>query len=102
MTLRTNTLALSLAMSLALPAAAAAQTTDLDNVVVTATRTAITADASLAAVEVIDRDAIQRSQARSLQDLLRGRAGLDLANQGVLGKVATPLRRDTESDPTLL
>src|SRR5690606_28139133 len=53
---RTNSLAMSLALSLAPPAAAAAQTTDLDNVVVTATRTAITADASLAAVEVIDRD----------------------------------------------
>ena len=101
MTLRTNTLALSLAMSLALPAAAAAQTTDLDNVVVTATRTAITADASLAAVEVIDRDAIERSQARSLQDLLRGRAGIDLANQGGLGKVSTLFLRGTESDHTL-
>ncbi len=101
MTLRTNTLAIALAISLALPAAAAAQTTDLDNVVVTATRTALTADASLAAVEVIERDAIERSQARSLQDLLRGRAGIDLANQGGLGKVSTLFLRGTESDHTL-
>src|SRR5690606_19126658 len=56
---------------------------------------------SLAAVEVIDRDAIERSQARSLQDLLRGRAGIDLANQGGLGKVSTLFLRGTESDHTL-
>ena len=92
---------ITLAVSLALPAAAAAQTTDLDNVVVTATRTATTGDASLAAVEVIDRDDIERSQAQSLQDLLRGRAGIDLSNQGGLGKVSTLFLRGTESDHTL-
>jgi vitamin B12 transporter len=92
---------ITLAGSLAIPAAAAAQTTDLDNVVVTATRTATATDASLAAVEVIDRDAIERSQAQSLQELLRGRAGIDLANQGGLGKVSTLFLRGTESDHTL-
>jgi len=76
-------------------------TTDLDNVVVTATRTASTTDDSLAAVEVIDRREIERSQARSLQDLLRGRAGIDLSNQGGLGKVSTLFLRGTESDHTL-
>src|SRR5690606_36389385 len=40
MQLRKTILAASLAVSLALPAAAAAQSTDLDNVLVTATRTA--------------------------------------------------------------
>ena len=78
---------LILAIGLAVPAAAAAQTADLDTVVITGTRTAVTADQSLAAVEVIDHDEILRSQAHSLQDLLRGRAGIDLANQGGLGKV---------------
>ena len=56
--------------------------TDLDEVLVTATRTATTVDATLAPVEVIDRAAIERSQARSLPDLLQGRAGVSISNQG--------------------
>jgi vitamin B12 transporter len=102
MQLRLFPLAGILAVSLALPATAAAQsTTDLDNILVTGTRTAVTTDQSLAAVEVIDRAQIERSQAHSLQDLLRGRAGIDLANQGGLGKVSTLFMRGTESDHTL-
>jgi vitamin B12 transporter len=93
------------ALLLAFPLHAGAQAlgdpTDLRDVVVTGTRTAITADQSLAAVEVIDRAAIERSQARSLQDLLRGRAGIDIANQGGRGKVSTLFLRGTESDHTL-
>ena len=102
---------LPLALLLALPFQASAQSTqssappnaatDLDQVVVTGTRTAITADQSLAAVEVIDRAQIERSQAHSLQELLRGRAGIDLANQGGRGKVSTLFLRGTESDHTL-
>ena len=58
-----------LAVALSLPSLAFAQSEDakdLDNVVVTATRTAITADAALVAVEVIDRKDIERSSACSL------------------------------------
>ncbi len=73
----------------------------LDKVTVTATRTAVTVDDSLAAVEVIDHDQIKRSQARSLPELLRGHAGINLANQGGLGKVSTLFMRGTESDHTL-
>ncbi len=75
--------------------------TDLGEVVVTATRTAVTVDQSLAAVEIIDREQIQRSQARSLPELLRGRAGVNLVNQGGLGKISTLFLRGTESDHTL-
>jgi len=93
-----------LAAALALPCLGHAQDNDardLDNVVVSATRTAITADAALAAVEVIDRSAIERSAARSLPELLRGRAGITLVNQGGLGKLSTLFLRGTESDHTL-
>lgn len=76
-------------------------TTELDQVVVTGTRTTVTVDDSLAAVEVIDHDQIQRSQARSLPELLRGRAGINLSNQGGLGKLSTLFMRGTESDHTL-
>ena len=107
--LRIRHSALFISLALALPSLARAQAndqardqaTDLDNVVVTATRTAITADAALAAVEVIDRAEIERTSARSLPELLRGRAGITLVNQGGLGKLSTLFLRGTESDHTL-
>ena len=93
--------ALAAALLLALPVAHAQDATDLDEVVVTATRTALTADDHLAAVEVIDRAQIERSAARSLPELLRGRAGIALVNQGGLGKLSTLFLRGTESDHVL-
>lgn len=99
---------LPLALLLALPRPSAAQDaaaqeapTRLPDVVVTGTRTATDAAQALAAVDVIDRAQIERSQAQSLQELLRGRAGIDLANQGGRGKVSTLFMRGTESDHTL-
>ena len=98
-----RTTILSAALALSLPASALAQTdaTDLDQITVTGTRTAVTVDQSLAAVEVIDRAQIERSQAHSLPQLLRGRAGINLVNQGGLGKLTTLFMRGTESDHTL-
>lgn len=105
-------LSLAVACAIALPALVHAQSneastaaraaTELDQVIVTATRTATTTDAALAAVEVIDRAAIERSQARSLPDLLRGRAGISMANQGGAGKLTTLFLRGSESDHVLV
>jgi vitamin B12 transporter len=94
---------LTTALALSLPACALAQNdaTDLDQITVTGTRTAVTVDQSLSAVEVIDREEIERSQAHSLPQLLRGRAGINLVNQGGLGKLTTLFMRGTESDQTL-
>lgn len=95
----------ALALALGLPAIAVAKpddTTDLDQITVTGTRTAITVDQSLAAVEIITRDEIDRSQAQSLPQLLRGRAGINLVNQGGLGKLTTLFLRGAESDQTLI
>ncbi|RPE75821.1 TonB-dependent vitamin B12 receptor [Vulcaniibacterium tengchongense] len=101
MSLRIQTLAA--ACALALPALVYARdATDLDQVVVTATRTAISADDALTPVEVIDRAQIERSQARSLPDLLRGRAGISLSNQGGQGKLTTLFLRGAESDHVLV
>ena len=94
----------ALALALSLPSLAFAQSNDakdLDNLVVTATRTALTADAALAAVEVIDRKQLDASSARSLPELLRGRAGITIVNQGGMGKLSTLFLRGTESDHTL-
>lgn len=99
---------LAVAIAMALPSLAAAQATtpetatDLDTVVVTGTRTAVTVDQSLAAVEVIDREEIERSQAHSLPDLLRGRAGINIANQGGLGKLSSVFLRGSESNHALV
>ncbi|HET8818171.1 MAG TPA: TonB-dependent vitamin B12 receptor [Xanthomonadaceae bacterium] len=87
--------------SLAFASPAVAQSraaTDLDEVVVTATRTATTVDETLAPLEVIDREEITRSQARSLQELLRGRAGISMSTQGGAGKLSTLFMRGAESD----
>jgi vitamin B12 transporter len=64
-------------------------TYQLDEVVVTATRTARTADASLASVTVIRREDIERGQARTLADVVEGLAGVSLSNQGGAGKVTS-------------
>ncbi len=74
----------------------------LDRIVVTATRTATTTDAALAPVETIDRAEVERSQAASLGELLRGRAGINLANQGGDGKLTSVFVRGAESDHVLV
>ncbi len=97
---------IAVAVALALPslcqAQAAANATDLDEVVVTGTRTDVAVMNSLVPAQVIDREQIERSQARSLPELLRGRAGISLTNQGGAGKLTTLFLRGAESDHVLV
>ena len=79
-----------------------ASAVELDPVIVTATRTAQTADESLSSVSVIDRYDIDRLQAKSVQDLLRGLPGVGIANNGGLGKATSVFLRGTESDHVLV
>ena len=95
-------LAVAMALSPLAHAGGAIQAADLDTVVVTATRTAINAEDANVPVQVLDRTAIERSQATSLVDLLRGRAGINLANQGGAGKLSSVFLRGTESDHVLV
>ena len=98
--------ALAAAIASVLPASAFAQTaadaTDLDDVIVTATRTAVKIENSLVPAQLIDRAEIERSQATSLLQLLNGRAGISLANQGGPGKITTLNLRGTEADHVLV
>lgn len=96
--------ALSLALALALPGIAVAEQapTEFDDVFVTATRTPLSIESSVVPVQVIDRKQIERSQAISLLDLLRGRAGLDFANQGGIGKITSLFLRGTNSNQVLV
>jgi len=102
---RRRVLAVSLSCSLfsvAAPAFADDAATDLDQVVVTATRTAQTQDQTLAAITVIDRAEIERLQPLSLPDLLTGRPGISIANNGGPGKSTSVFMRGTESDHVLV
>lgn len=71
-------------------------------VVVTATRTAETADETLSAITVITRKDIERRQAHSVQDLLRGTPGIDIADNGGPGKITWVFLRGTNADHVLV
>ncbi len=75
---------------------------ELEPVVITATRTARTADTTLASVSVITRKDIERLQAQSVQDLLRNEVGFSVANNGGAGKLSNAFIRGTESDHVLV
>ncbi len=75
---------------------------DLDEVVVTGTRTEVPLVDSLVPAQVIDRAEIERSQARDLIELLRGRAGIDIGNTGGRGKLSSLYLRGAESDHVLV
>lgn len=85
---------------LALPLLAAE--TAQPEIVVTASRTAETADATLAPVTVFTRRDIEASQAQSLPDLLRTVPGATLASYGGVGKTTSLFLRGTESDHVLV
>ena len=74
----------------------------VEPIVVTATRTARTVDETLASVTVITRQEIERQQASSVQDVLRGVPGLSIANNGGPGKATSVFLRGTESDHALV
>jgi vitamin B12 transporter len=71
-------------------------------IVVTATRTARTADETLASVSIVTRQDIERSQAQSVQELLRGEPGVSISNNGGPGKATSVFLRGTESDHVLV
>ena len=71
-------------------------------VIVTATRTAITADEALSSVSVITRADIERLQPLSVPDLLAGLPGVSFANSGGYGQQTSLFLRGTNSTHTLL
>ena len=70
-------------------------------VVVTATRTAQTADQILAPVTVISNEDIQNSQARDLGELLSSVAGIEFTRNGGYGKNTSIFMRGTNSGHVL-
>ncbi|HEX2584515.1 MAG TPA: TonB-dependent receptor plug domain-containing protein, partial [Steroidobacteraceae bacterium] len=74
---------------------------DADTVVVTASRIAQPVSDVIGSVTVIDREEIDRRQPQSLQELLRGEAGIDIYNNGGLGKVSAIFMRGSNGSQTL-
>ena len=70
-------------------------------VIVTATRTAETADSTLAPVTVITREDIERSPALDLRELLVGTPWLEATTNGPYGKTTGFFMRGTNSDQVL-
>ncbi len=71
-------------------------------IIVTATRTAQTVDETLAAVTVITRKDIERQQATTIEDVLRGTPGLSLSNNGGRGKTTSVFLRGAEASHVLV
>ena len=74
----------------------------LQPVVVTATRTAVPLDDTLASVTVISRKEIEERQILSLQDLFEGEAGIEISNNGGLGKASSVFIRGANADQILV
>lgn len=85
-----------------IPTAVAVASPHNEPVIVTATRTAQTADELLAPVIVIDRGELERLQAADLGEVLRLHAGLDLGRNGGPGQATSLFLRGTDSNHTLV
>ncbi len=94
---------LALAAPAIVPAAAADSVTRKDDglYIVTATRARQKLDDSLSSVTVIERVDIERSQARTLDELLVGVEGVAIARQGGIGQPTSVYLRGGESDHVL-
>ncbi|MFM7708550.1 MAG: TonB-dependent receptor plug domain-containing protein [Gammaproteobacteria bacterium] len=72
-----------------------------DTVVVTASRLSESLDETLSSVTVIEREDIERLQARTLDELLAGVEGFSLTRQGGVGQPTSVFLRGGESDHVL-
>jgi vitamin B12 transporter len=96
------TLAVAAALTSSLVASEAFAQDDLDETVVTATRTPVALDAVGAPVIVISRDDIERSLANDVSELLQAHAGMEIARNGGPGQTTTLFTRGTESNHTVV
>jgi vitamin B12 transporter len=74
----------------------------LDEVTVTATRTATPVTDALASVTVLTHDEIESRQVLSLQELFAGEAGMQVSNNGGPGKFSSVFLRGANSDQVLV
>ena len=77
-------------------------TADDKTIVITANRIEQNINDTLAAVEVITREDIERIQPESITDLLANIAGFDIAYSGGAGQISSLFTRGSSSDHTLV
>ena len=94
-----------------LPTAASAQSSaasttaaaaSLPSVVITATRTPVRADQTVADVTVLTRDDLERASGRTLSEVLSQQGGIQLSSNGGLGKTSSVFIRGLEARHVLL
>lgn len=76
--------------------------TQMETTLVTATRTKQTVDATLAPVTIIDREEIERSQARDVLELLSNTTGITITRNGGTGSNSSVFIRGNASTHTLV
>ena len=82
--------------------APSSNTTNLPEMVITATRGEISSDELATATTVFTREDIEKRQVRTLPELLKTAPGLDLIEQGGYGKNTSIFMRGTNSDHVLV
>ena len=100
--MKLSSLVALLSSSCPLVAIAQEDLSDLNQVIVTASRTAEPLAAAIASVTVITRMDIDRLQPHSVDELLAGLAGISFSNNGDLGKTTSIFVRGTNPDHVLL
>ncbi len=73
-----------------------------DTILVTASRTEESAADTLASISIIERSAIEQSQAADLLELLRLQTGIDIVRSGAAGSQTSLFLRGTNSNHTLV
>ena len=73
-----------------------------ENIVVTASRIPLPAEQAGASFTVLDEEYLQRRQALTVEELLRGTPGVAVSRSGVLGSLAQVRMRGSEANHTLV
>ena len=93
---------IAFAVSAACASASASSQDELQETIVTATRTPVALDAVDAPVIVITRQDIERSLAGDVSEILQGQAGLEIARNGGPGQTTSLFTRGTDSNHTVV
>jgi vitamin B12 transporter len=92
----------AIAVAAALTSGVSLAQDELEETIVTATRTPVALDAVDAPVIVITRQDIERSLAGDVSELLQNQAGLEIARNGGPGQTTSLFTRGTESNHTVV
>ena len=95
-------LAIKVAIAASLTTSIALAQDELDETVVTATRTPVALSSVGAPVIVITRNDIERTLANDVSELLQQHAGLEVARHGGQGQTTSLFMRGTDSNHTVV